>query len=108
MRRTILTLATLVGMTGICATAAQAGTSLAIAGGLTSQTLARHGHHGRHGGYHGGYHGYRHHGYRHHGYRHHGYRHHPAIYYVPGPRVHYAPYNSFYYSGPGFSFGFGY
>ena len=109
MRRTILTLATLVGLTAICATTAQAGTSMAIAGGLASQTLAKHGgHHGgnwKHGGNwnHGGHHG----GQWKHGGYHGGYRRYPAIY-VPRPYVQPVPYNSFYYSGNGFSFGFGY
>ena len=108
MRRTILTLATLVGLTAICATTTQAGTSMAIAGGLASQTLAKHGH-GHHGGHHGGHwkHGGHHGGHwklgGHHGghWKHGG---HHGGHWKHG----YVPYNGFYYSGNGFSFGFGY
>ncbi len=53
MKRTALTLVAIVALTGICATTAQANTSMAIAGSLASQTLAQHGSHGWHHGYHG-------------------------------------------------------
>ncbi len=107
MRRMTLTLVAVVALTGIYATTAQANTSMPIAGSLASQTLAyRGGHHGghygrHHGGYYGGHH--RRHGGYYGGY--YGYRHYPPVY---RQRYYARPYNSFYYSGRGFSFGFGY
>ncbi len=102
MKRTALTLVAIVALTGICATTAQANTSMAIAGSMASQTLAKHGGYGGgYGGHHGGHHGGSGGGYYGGGYG--CYR--PPIY---RPSHCARPYNSFYYSGRGFSIGFGY
>ncbi len=112
MKRTAITLLIVIGLIVLNGKTAQAGPATAIANGVAAQTLAisyhpgAHGHHGYRGNY--GYYGPRPY-----------YGHRPPVIYAPPrpvvvePYIYYSdPYmmqrGSFYYSGRGFSFGFGY
>jgi hypothetical protein len=109
MRRTTLTLLTMVAVTLIWAGTAQANTTVTIATGLASQTVAKPWHGGRHyGPKHHGHHYKHYYGHRGHHRRMHIY--HPPVYVAPP--IYYGGYGynhgGLYFGGRNFSFGINY